>query len=86
MFYGCSKLSSTTVNFSTWGSSDSTTIWLYNVSPTGVFKCPGDLPAERGASRIPEGWLIDETDIEGVGIIVDEDHVLKAEDGPYVTA
>ena len=51
-----------------------------------MFKCTGDLPAERGISKIPEGWLIDETDIEGIGIIVDEDHVLKAEDGPYVTA
>ena len=53
---------------------------------SGVFKCPGDLSAERGASRIPESWLIDENDIDGIGIIVDEDHILKAEDGPYVTA
>lgn len=86
MLEGCSRLSSVNVRFTAWSPSTATTNWLSAVSPTGVFKCPGDLPAERGASRIPEGWLIDETDIEGVGIIVDEDHVLKAEDGPYVTA
>ena len=30
--------------------------WLNGVAPTGIFRCPAELPDERGNGRIPEGW------------------------------
>ena len=56
MFAGCTSLSSVTVHFKTWTSSSNMDGWLSGVAPTGIFRCPAELPDERGNGRIPEGW------------------------------
>lgn len=56
MFDGCTSLSSVTVHFKTWPTTAQAKNWLRNVSPTGIFRCPRELPDERGNGRIPEGW------------------------------
>ena len=56
MFYGCTSLSSVTVHFKTWPNAKYLTNWLKDVAPTGIFRCPAELPDERGDGRIPEGW------------------------------
>ena len=56
MFAGCTSLSSVTVHFKTWPSGVLLNNWLSGVAPTGIFRCPAELPDERGNGRIPEGW------------------------------
>ena len=56
MFAGCTSLSSVTVHFKTWPSAKYLANWLNGVAPTGIFRCPAELPDERGDGRIPEGW------------------------------
>ena len=59
MFNGCSHLTEIEVSFIDWNSSNnSTTNWLLNVAPTGIFvKYPG-LLSEFGINKIPNGWTI----------------------------
>ena len=56
MFAGCTSLSSVTVHFKIWPPSALLNNWLSGVAPTGIFRCPAELPDERGNGRIPEGW------------------------------
>ena len=56
MFEGCTSLSSVTVHFKTWPAASYLKNWLSGVAPTGTFRCPAELPDERGDGRIPEGW------------------------------
>ena len=56
MFAGCTSLSSVTVHFKTWPTYTYLNNWLSGVAPTGIFRCPAELPDERGNGRIPEGW------------------------------
>ena len=56
MFNGCTSLSSVTVHFKTWPTISNMDGWLSGVAPTGIFRCPAELPDERGNGRIPEGW------------------------------
>ena len=56
MFNGCTNLSSVTVHFKTWPTATWLNNWLSGVAPTGIFRCPAELPDERGNGRIPEGW------------------------------
>ena len=56
MFNGCTSLSSVTVHFKTWPPVTNLNNWLSGVAPTGTFRCPAELPDERGNGRIPEGW------------------------------
>ena len=35
---------------------NSTAVWLSNVSPTGDFYCPAELTIPTGANGIPSGW------------------------------
>ena len=56
MFAGCTSLSSVTVHFKTWPSASYLNNWLSGVAPTGIFRCPAELPDVRGNGRIPEGW------------------------------
>ena len=58
MFYDCTNLNNINVNFSAWNSLFATTSWVTNVSSTGTFTCPADLPEEFGNGRIPEGWTV----------------------------
>ena len=57
MFAGCTNLSSVTVHFKTWPTGTQLNNWLSGVAPTGIFRCPAELPDERGNGRIPEGWI-----------------------------
>jgi hypothetical protein len=59
MFNGCTNLNYVKVGFTNWANETSTYDWMLNVSPTGTFVCPEDLPIERGTSYIPIGWTID---------------------------
>lgn len=59
MFDGCTNLSSVTVHFTSWPTSVRTTNWMRNVSPTGIFRCPPELPDQRGPNFIPEGWTVE---------------------------
>jgi hypothetical protein len=64
MFYGCNSLNHIKVGFTDWNSNEhwnenSTSGWLYDVSPTGTFICPEELDTKlSGNSYIPEGWEI----------------------------
>jgi surface protein len=58
MFYNCTNLNSINVNFSAWNPSEVTSNWVYDVSSSGTFTCPADLPEEFGTSRIPTGWTV----------------------------
>jgi surface protein len=58
MFRGCTKLNSINVNFSAWNPTNATGSWVRNVSSSGTFTCPADLPEEFGESRIPTGWTV----------------------------
>ena len=44
MFEGCTSLSSVTVHFKTWPSASFLNNWLNGVAPTGIFRCPAELP------------------------------------------
>ena len=60
MFYGCSNLSSVTVGFSSFDTSNSSTNdWLNGTASTGTFYCTDPSAfgsVDRGTSTIPEGW------------------------------
>ena len=56
MFAGCTNLSSVTVHFKTWPTGTQLNGWLSGVAPTGIFRCPAELPDQRGNGKIPEGW------------------------------
>ena len=60
MFENSSLLSSVSVRFTTWQSSNNT--WLGGVATTGVFTCPTALGTnetiERGTNRVPTGWTV----------------------------
>ena len=82
MFKSCSKLEKIYVSFTSW-LDGATPDWLSGVSSSGVFYKPLALPDEYGASRIPSGWQVintDEiecspglpTDIDPIGITVEE--------------
>ena len=58
MFGGCTNLNNINVNFSAWNPSSATTDWVLNVSSSGTFTCPAELPEEFGGSRIPTGWTV----------------------------
>ena len=62
MFYGCSNLSSVTVGFSSFDTSNSSTNdWLNGTASTGTFYCTDPSAfgsVDRGTSTIPEGWEI----------------------------
>jgi hypothetical protein len=55
MFNGCSNLNEIEVGFTEWNDM-SMEGWLYNVSPTGTFICPKELPDNR--MFIPKSWEI----------------------------
>lgn len=57
MFNNCSNLNYMEVAFDQWPTESATTDWLDNVQTVGTFVCPSNLSDERGASRIPTGWL-----------------------------
>ena len=44
MFAGCSSLSSVTVHFKKWPAASHLNNWLSGVAPTGIFRCPAELP------------------------------------------
>ena len=44
MFNGCTSLSSVTVHFKTWPKVSYLNGWLSGVAPTGIFRCPAELP------------------------------------------
>ena len=44
MFNGCTNLSSVTVHFKTWPTISNLNNWLSGVAPTGIFRCPAELP------------------------------------------
>lgn len=57
MFEGCFSLAFITVHFTAWDDTDNATLgWVSGVSPTGVFRCPGALPDQRGDDHIPTAW------------------------------
>ena len=60
MFYGCSKLSSIEVEFSSWPGN--TNSWVNNVASNGTFKCPTALGTNetitRGSSYCPTNWTV----------------------------
>ena len=58
MFNGCANLNNINVNFSAWGPTNATTNWTSNVSSSGTFTCPADLPETYGTSYIPANWEI----------------------------
>ena len=63
MFYDCTNLNNINVNFSDWNTSGATENWVYNVSSSGTFTCPADLPEEYvegefDCSKIPTGWTV----------------------------
>ena len=60
MFQDCTKLSSISVEFSSWD--NRTGDWLKNVAATGTFTCPTALGTNetisRGYSNCPENWTV----------------------------
>lgn len=58
MFLNCSSLKRIYVPFSNWGESNATRSWVSNVSATGVFYCPKDLPQLFDQDHIPTGWEV----------------------------
>jgi hypothetical protein len=57
MFENCVNLNDINVNFSVWSTSQ-VYRWVGDVSSSGTFTCPADLPEEFGESRIPTGWTV----------------------------
>ena len=57
MFNGCTSLSEITVYFTSW-SYMRTNQWVSNVSPTGVFIKPAELPEVYSTTQIPAGWEV----------------------------
>lgn len=60
MFNGCSNLNSISVQFTNWTVNGVQCFkdWVANVAAAGVFTCKGQLPIQFGASRIPWGWTV----------------------------
>jgi len=59
MFYGCTKLSSIEVSFTSWTKATNQTYnWVYGVASSGTFTKPTALAEEYGTSRIPTGWTV----------------------------
>jgi hypothetical protein len=58
MFSYCTNLNNINVNFSAWNPETATFYWVQNVSSSGTFTCPADLPEEFGESRIPTGCTV----------------------------
>ena len=60
MFYGCSKLSSIEVEFSSWPGN--TYSWVQNVASNGTFTCPTALGTNetitRGINNCPANWTV----------------------------
>ena len=73
MFYGCTSLKHLKVYFTNWDGYGvyirpwdgykGYSLWLEDVSSTGVFECPSALDCSvRDASHVPAGWTIVRTD------------------------
>ena len=62
-FYNCSKLSEVTCLATNISATGATTNWLSGCSSTGTFTCATGMSSTwtSGASGIPEGWTINET-------------------------
>lgn len=60
MFNGCSNLNSISVQFTDWTVNGVQCFkdWVANIASAGVFTCKGQLPVQFGASRIPWGWTV----------------------------
>lgn len=57
MFLDCTNMNYVEVAFDQWTTEGATIDWLNNVNSIGTFVCPSNLSDERGASRIPTGWI-----------------------------
>ena len=69
MFDGCTNLSSIEVAFTAWSPASATYNWVSNVSASGTFTCPAELPDTRGASNIPTNWTkVDLPDYPRLGL------------------
>ena len=63
IFNGCKRLKHIKVNFNNWFSRNQFSLWLSDVSSTGVFECTSALDCStRNASHVPAGWTIVRTD------------------------
>ena len=62
MFTGCTNLNYISVAFTTWVNTY-TMKWLFNVSPTGIFICPEELPKTYSVFQIPSGWTVNGYDL-----------------------
>lgn len=69
MFYGCSKLNTITVHFTSWNSGAYTKGWTYGTKSTGTFYKPSSLPSTKNTSGnttnphyIPYNWTVTEFD------------------------
>ena len=59
MFRNCTSLSSITVGFTEWGSSNGTLGWVEGVPAQGEFHCPAALDTTtRDISHVPSGWTV----------------------------
>ena len=56
MFKDCHALKYINAHFNDWGTS--TNLWVQNVSPSGLFTCPYELPESFNGSRMPHGWTV----------------------------
>lgn len=75
MFYGCSNLHLIKTDFTSWKDGngvDFTTDWVYGVKSNGIFYLSKGLANERGVSRIPENWQIEELDYSHLTFIAGE--------------
>lgn len=64
-FCDCSKLNDIKVNFLSWGTNENDIEsrfrqWMYNVSPTGIFRKPDVLPKLFGSYYIPQFWEVED--------------------------
>jgi hypothetical protein len=59
MFYGCTKLSSIEVSFTSWTQVvNQTAAWVAGIASSGTFTKPTALAEEYGTDRIPTGWTV----------------------------
>lgn len=59
MFTGCTSLTHIECLANSISATDSTRLWVDNVSPTGTFVCPDPSVWTTGASGIPSGWTVE---------------------------
>lgn len=59
MFTGCTSLTHIECLANSISATDSTRLWVDNVSPTGTFVCPDPSIWTTGASGIPSGWTVE---------------------------